>query len=98
RRAAAGRRAGGARTGRAGRRGSRGGSAMTAFLIEPAPRALSGRVTVPGDKSIGHRALLLSALCDGEVEVTGLSGGQDNRRTRTAMEAMGARAEDLGAG
>ncbi|HLU65682.1 MAG TPA: 3-phosphoshikimate 1-carboxyvinyltransferase [Kofleriaceae bacterium] len=71
---------------------------MTAFLIEPAPRALSGRVTVPGDKSIGHRALLLSALCDGEVEVTGLSGGQDNRRTRTAMEAMGARAEDLGAG
>ena len=71
---------------------------MTAFLVEPAPRPLSGRVAVPGDKSIGHRSILFSALCDGEVEVSGLSGGQDNSRTRTAVEAMGAQVTDLGPG
>jgi 3-phosphoshikimate 1-carboxyvinyltransferase len=71
---------------------------MTAFLVEPAPRPLSGRVAVPGDKSIGHRSILFSALCDGEVEVSGLSGGQDNSRTRTAMVAMGARVSDISPG
>jgi len=71
---------------------------MTAFLVEPADRPATSRLAVPGDKSIGHRALLLAALCDGELEVSGLSGGQDNARTRAAMEAMGARVDDLGPG
>jgi 3-phosphoshikimate 1-carboxyvinyltransferase len=71
---------------------------MTAFLVEPIERPAGGRLEVPGDKSIGHRSLLLSALCDGELEVSGLSGGQDNARTRAAVEAMGARVEDLGPG
>src|SRR6185436_7001194 len=51
---------------------------------------------VPGDKSIGHRSLLFGGLCAGEVEVSGLSGGQDNTRTRVAMEAVGVRAIDCG--
>jgi 3-phosphoshikimate 1-carboxyvinyltransferase len=72
---------------------------MTAFLVEPIDGApAGGRLAVPGDKSIGHRSLLFGALCDGEVEVTGLSGGQDNARTRGAVEAMGARVDDLGPG
>ena len=71
---------------------------MTAFKVEPIERPAGARLEVPGDKSIGHRALLLSALCDGEVEVSGLSGGQDNARTRAAVAAMGANVVDLGPG
>ena len=71
---------------------------MKSFIVEPVSGPLSGRIEVPGDKSIGHRALLFGGLCDGEVEVTGLSGGQDNARTRVAMEAMGVRVSDLGPG
>ncbi len=71
---------------------------MKSFIVEPVARPLSGRVEVPGDKSIGHRALLFGGLCEGEVVVSGLSGGQDNTRTRVAMEAMGVRVSDLGPG
>ena len=38
--------------------------------IEPAT-ALAGAIAVPGDKSISHRAVLLGALCDGELRVGG---------------------------
>lgn len=71
---------------------------MKSFIVEPVSRPLAGRIEVPGDKSIGHRSLLFAALCDGEVEVSGLSGGQDNARTRVAIEAMGVRVSDAGPG
>ena len=71
---------------------------MTSFAVEPAEAPLSGRTQVPGDKSVGHRAVLFAALCSGEVEVSGLSGGQDNARTRAAMEALGARITECGPG
>lgn len=51
---------------------------------------LRGRVTVPGDKSISHRALILAAFAEGTSRVRGLSDGDDVARTRTAVEAMGA--------
>jgi 3-phosphoshikimate 1-carboxyvinyltransferase len=53
-------------------------------------RPLVGAVAVPGDKSISHRALLLSALAEGTSTITGLSGGDDVARTRLAVEAFGA--------
>ena len=53
-------------------------------------RPLRGRITVPGDKSISHRALLLAALAEGTSVVRGLSDGDDVVRTRRAVEAMGA--------
>jgi 3-phosphoshikimate 1-carboxyvinyltransferase len=56
-------------------------------------RPLRGRVRVPGDKSISHRALLLAALAEGTSVVRGLSDGDDVVRTRTAVEAMGAAVE-----
>lgn len=71
---------------------------MKSFTVEPVSRPLAGRIEVPGDKSIGHRSLLFGGLCDGEVEVSGLSGGQDNVRTRVAMESMGVRVTDRGPG
>ena len=51
---------------------------------------LSGRVRVPGDKSISHRALMLSALAIGESRIAGLLEGEDVLATAAAMRAMGA--------
>ena len=49
-----------------------------------------GRLRVPGDKSISHRALLLAARASGTSVVRGLSDGDDVRRTSAAVQAMGA--------
>jgi 3-phosphoshikimate 1-carboxyvinyltransferase len=53
-------------------------------------RPLRGRLRAPGDKSVSHRALLLGALARGDTIITGLSSGEDVRRTAAAVEAMGA--------
>jgi 3-phosphoshikimate 1-carboxyvinyltransferase len=55
-----------------------------------AAKALTGVVTVPGDKSISHRALMLSALAVGESRISGLLEGEDVLATAGAMRAMGA--------
>ncbi len=60
--------------------------------------ALKGRVRVPGDKSISHRALILSALAVGETTITGLLEGDDVLRTAGALEALGARLVRTGPG
>lgn len=59
---------------------------------------LRGRVRVPGDKSISHRALIFGALTVGETRVDGLLEGEDVIRTAAAMRAMGAAVERLGPG
>lgn len=51
---------------------------------------LRGTVTVPGDKSISHRSLMLGALAVGETVITGLLEGEDVLATAAAMRAMGA--------
>ncbi len=50
---------------------------------------LHGLVSVPGDKSISHRALLLAAMAVGETEIEGLLVGDDALRTVTALRALG---------
>ncbi|MCB9548130.1 MAG: 3-phosphoshikimate 1-carboxyvinyltransferase [Myxococcales bacterium] len=57
---------------------------------------LEGAVNVPGDKSIGHRALLFAALGDGPGRVEGLGAGGDLASTRRALGQLGVaiRAED----
>ncbi|HEY2133735.1 MAG TPA: 3-phosphoshikimate 1-carboxyvinyltransferase, partial [Acetobacteraceae bacterium] len=60
-------------------------------LIASRPAApLSGRIAVPGDKSISHRALMFGALAIGETRITGLLTGEDVLRTAAAMRALGA--------
>jgi len=54
---------------------------------------LQGRIRVPGDKSISHRALILGALTVGETTVAGLLEGEDVIHTADAMRALGARLE-----
>lgn len=60
--------------------------------------ALAGTVKVPGDKSISHRSLMLSALAVGESNVSGMLEGEDVLATAAAMRAMGARIERVGEG
>ena len=55
--------------------------------------ALKGRLRVPGDKSISHRALMFGALAVGESRITGLLEGEDVLATAAAMRAMGAAIE-----
>ena len=49
-----------------------------------------GSVSVPGDKSVSHRALLLAALAEGTSTLTGLSSGDDVERTAGAITRLGA--------
>ena len=67
-------------------------TAPKSLTVESAPR-LSGRVTVPGDKSISHRSLMLSSLAVGESRIEGLLEGEDVLATAAAMRAMGATIE-----
>src|SRR5256885_1036945 len=67
------------------------GEAMTNrdLRVRGPARALAGEVSVPGDKSIGHRAVIFGALASGRVRGSGLSGGGDNPRTLAALRAHG---------
>ncbi|HUU66856.1 MAG TPA: 3-phosphoshikimate 1-carboxyvinyltransferase [Methyloceanibacter sp.] len=51
---------------------------------------ISGRVRVPGDKSISHRALILGALATGRTRITGLLDADDVKATAQVLEALGA--------
>jgi len=69
-------------------------SPMTAGRNGP----LKGRLRVPGDKSISHRALILGALAVGSSRISGLLEGEDVINTGKAMAALGARIERVGEG
>jgi 3-phosphoshikimate 1-carboxyvinyltransferase len=56
---------------------------------------LTGRIRVPGDKSISHRALMFASLAIGETRIDGLLEGEDVHATGRAMQQMGARIERL---
>src|SRR4051794_32545480 len=58
--------------------------------VAPATRPLSGSIAIPGDKSIGHRALLFSLLSATPIRVRGLSDGADNNKSAKAISALGA--------
>src|ERR1043165_9820537 len=60
------------------------------MLVMPATRPLAGTVAIPGDKSIGHRALLFSLLSATPIRVRGLGDGADNGRSAKAITALGA--------
>ncbi len=62
------------------------------FEAHPTLR-VSGTVVVPGDKSISHRALMLSGIAEGTSEVTGFLASEDCLATLTAMRALGVRIE-----
>jgi 3-phosphoshikimate 1-carboxyvinyltransferase len=52
-------------------------------------RSLGGEITVPGDKSLSHRAVLFAALADGRTVITGFLPGEDCVCTMRMLQAMG---------
>ena len=64
------------------------GSPSTPRVL-PAGGSLSGRVTVPGDKSISHRSLLFGAIAEGTTTVEGLLPAEDPLSTAACLRAMG---------
>jgi 3-phosphoshikimate 1-carboxyvinyltransferase len=62
---------------------------MTDELAIGGVTPLRGRVRVPGDKGISHRALLFAAMADGTSRAVGLARGDDVSRTRRALTAFG---------
>ena len=60
--------------------------------------ALSGCTTVPGDKSISHRALILASISKGQSHIQGLLMGQDCLATLVAMQNMGVSIEKQSVG
>src|SRR5437868_7202134 len=62
--------------------------------VRPA-RKLEGAITVPGDKSISHRALMFGSIASGESRVRGLSTGADVQSTASCIRSLGVVIEDL---
>jgi len=59
-----------------------------AVTVEPTV-ALAGRVALPPDKSVSHRAAILAALAEGESELVGFSDAADPRATLACLRALG---------
>lgn len=66
------------------------------YHISPGGR-LQGRLRVPGDKSISHRAVMFGALADGVTTVAGFLTGEDCLSTMKAFQAMGVNITRTGA-
>lgn len=64
------------------------------FTVEPSA-VTSGKVTVPGDKSISHRALMLGAVAEGQTRIRGFLNGEDCLATMAALRDMGVPIEQL---
>ena len=65
------------------------------FKVSPGG-ALGGRLCLPGDKSISHRALMLGAIADGETILHGMLQGADTLATARALGRLGVRIEHDG--
>jgi 3-phosphoshikimate 1-carboxyvinyltransferase len=66
-------------------------------MVQPGGN-LTGRIRVPGDKSISHRSIMLGSLAEGVTEVTGFLEGEDNFATLQAFRNMGVTIEGPDAG
>jgi len=61
-----------------------------------AAQTIRGRSTIPGDKSISHRALMLGAIARGETVIRGLASGEDVRSTMRCLRQLGVLIEENG--
>ncbi|MDH3430121.1 MAG: 3-phosphoshikimate 1-carboxyvinyltransferase [Gammaproteobacteria bacterium] len=62
------------------------------FTVKPSA-VTDATISVPGDKSISHRALMLGSIAEGRTEISGFLAGEDCLATLAAMRAMGIRIE-----
>ncbi|SEN43090.1 3-phosphoshikimate 1-carboxyvinyltransferase [Amphibacillus marinus] len=66
---------------------------MSTKQLQPVNKALQGRLAVPGDKSISHRAVILGSLASGETIISNFLNGEDCLTTIAAFQAMGVQIE-----
>jgi 3-phosphoshikimate 1-carboxyvinyltransferase len=59
---------------------------------------LLGRLRVPGDKSVSHRAVMLGAIAEGRTRITGFLEGEDTRATAAILQRLGVRIESPAGG
>jgi 3-phosphoshikimate 1-carboxyvinyltransferase len=70
---------------------------MTEFYISPTDKPLRGTLRVPADKSISHRAAILSALADGTTRIENYLQSETTRATLDCLRALGAEIEQADA-
>ena len=68
---------------------------MSDFLVSPC-NSLSGVITIPGDKSISHRAIMMGSIANGVTKVSGFLEGNDSLATMKSFQQMGVGIEQLG--
>jgi 3-phosphoshikimate 1-carboxyvinyltransferase len=68
---------------------------MSQYTIFPAKKPLRGTLSMPGDKSITHRAFILGALAQGETRITGYSEGEDCLNTLRAIRELGVVVQEI---
>lgn len=66
------------------------------LVVSPRKKPLIGSISVPGDKSISHRAIMLAALADGESTIRNWLPAGDTLATLGAMQSMGVEIEVFG--
>jgi len=70
---------------------------MGSYRVAPAER-IAGEVTIPGDKSISHRAVMFGAIASGTTRIQGFLEGEDCLATMRAVRQLGVEVERPGAG
>ena len=70
---------------------------MADLVITPS-QGLKGNINPPGDKSLSHRAVMLSSIAEGETEISGFLAGEDTLNTAKAMRDMGVVIDEAGSG
>jgi len=73
-------------------------SGSAAAWIAVPGRPLTGRLRVPGDKSVSHRSVMLGALAEGVTRITGFLEGEDTIATAAILQRLGVRIEASGEG
>ena len=68
---------------------------MSDFLVSPC-NSLSGVITIPGDKSISHRAIMMGSIANGVTKVSGFLEGNDSLATLKSFQKMGVDIEQSG--
>src|SRR5438128_2625936 len=67
---------------------------MSMYLISKPVRSIQGKISVPGDKSMSHRAIILGSIAQGTTIINGFLFGEDCLATLKAFRAMGVKIEE----
>jgi len=71
-------------------------NSRSSFRVKPG-HCITGRISIPGDKSISHRALMLAAIAEGVTTIQGFLQGEDTLATARVLQQMGVDIENDGA-